>query len=341
MRQPSKDSLFLGHRIDTSSEPNPAGDLLRKGEEFYRVQSLNVDRPKAGKREVQVRCISCGEEVTLKVLSRPTQVTQAIFTRIIQVIIIVACLIVFSLLGVLFHLNFGPFFFFFGGGSLVIAGIVWLFSPFDATTPAITLATDHSKKHAILEGTIKTKEQWLEEGTAHYNARRYTEALAAYDQALGLAPNYADAYNDKGNALDSLGRGKEALAAYDQAISLTPNYANAYYGKGNILRKSKRYEEAITAYQQSLRLNPSFVSAYNNMSVALNNLNQYQEALAACDQAIHLNPNYAMAHYNAGKALQAMGRTDKAQQAFATARQLGYVSSEYNFSEHIGPSVTR
>ncbi len=43
---------------------------------------------------------------------------------------------------------------------------------------------------------------------------RYEEAVTAYDQAIRLAPNVADAYTAKGRALESLGRADEAQKTY-------------------------------------------------------------------------------------------------------------------------------
>jgi len=66
----------------------------------------------------------------------------------------------------------------------------------------------------------KTKEQWKEEGNTHYNAKQYEEALAAYDQAIRLDPNYALAYYGKGVALEALRRKSEAQQAYEKARQL-------------------------------------------------------------------------------------------------------------------------
>jgi len=55
-------------------------------------------------------------------------------------------------------------------------------------------------------------------------------------------------------ALNGLKRHEEALAAYEQAISLDPNYAAAYNHKGDVLNKLNRKEEAQQAYEKARQL---------------------------------------------------------------------------------------
>jgi serine/threonine protein kinase len=68
-----------------------------------------------------------------------------------------------------------------------------------------------------------TKEQWKKEGHAHYNAKRYRMALAAYEQAIRLVPNDAGAYYNKGITLEKLGEKREAKRAYERARQLGYN----------------------------------------------------------------------------------------------------------------------
>jgi tetratricopeptide (TPR) repeat protein len=170
----------------------------------------------------------------------------------------------------------------------------------------------------------KTKEQWLNEGTALYNLKRYDEAIAAYEQAIRLGPNYASAYYGKGLALYNLKHYDEAIAAYEQAIRLDPNYAFAYHCKSVALDNLKRYDEALAASEQAIRLDPDLAFAYNSKGNALYNLKRYDEALAAYEQTIRLDPNYANAYHNKGLALDKLGKSREAKQAYDKARQLGY-----------------
>ncbi|TET74627.1 MAG: tetratricopeptide repeat protein, partial [Dehalococcoidia bacterium] len=52
------------------------------------------------------------------------------------------------------------------------------------------------------------------------NLNRLAEALACLDEALLLNPDYAEAWYNKGVALEKLGQWKQALAAYERAREL-------------------------------------------------------------------------------------------------------------------------
>jgi serine/threonine protein kinase len=66
----------------------------------------------------------------------------------------------------------------------------------------------------------KTAQQWLDEGRTFYKLQKYKEGLAAYEQAIRLDPNFAAAYNGKGNVLTNLGKSREAEQAYEKARQL-------------------------------------------------------------------------------------------------------------------------
>ena len=53
--------------------------------------------------------------------------------------------------------------------------------------------------------------------------KRFEEALASYDRALAVRPDYAEAFSNRGNTLQELKRFEEALASFDRALKLRPN----------------------------------------------------------------------------------------------------------------------
>lgn len=65
------------------------------------------------------------------------------------------------------------------------------------------------------------------EGIDHYRAGRIEAALASYDRALALLPDFPAALNSKGFALQDLDRMDEALSCFMRAVELAPGMAMA------------------------------------------------------------------------------------------------------------------
>ena len=53
-----------------------------------------------------------------------------------------------------------------------------------------------------------------------------------------------------GIALQEQGKLEEAIEAYNKALSIKPDYAEAYYNMGIALQDQGKLEEAIEAYKQ-------------------------------------------------------------------------------------------
>ena len=71
-------------------------------------------------------------------------------------------------------------------------------------------------------------------------------------QSISCNPNYVDALNNKGSALDDLGKYDEAITWYDKALAVNPKYVDAFYNKGLALDDLGKYDEAITWYDKAL-----------------------------------------------------------------------------------------
>lgn len=129
-------------------------------------------------------------------------------------------------------------------------------------------------------------------------------------------PQFAEMYNNLGNALLGQGNLEESIQAYQQAIHLQPKFAEAYYNLGNALRKQGKLEESIKAYQQSIRLQPDHVEAHNNLGIALEEQGKLEESIKTYQQAIHLRPDYAVVYGNLGTVLQKQGKLEESIKAY-------------------------
>ena len=95
------------------------------------------------------------------------------------------------------------------------------------------------------------------------------EAVACYRRALELKPDYAEAHNNLGNALQDQGKLDEAVACYRRALELKPDYAEAYNNLGNALRDQGKLDEAVACYRRALELKPDYVEAHSNLLFTL------------------------------------------------------------------------
>jgi tetratricopeptide (TPR) repeat protein len=218
-------------------------------------------------------------------------------------------------------------------------------------------------RHERPTGKVDT---WLEQGRAHQQAGRLTEAEAAYRQALELSPHHAETLHLLGlvayrqhrlpEALDYLhaaierhdsspvywfnfgvvsqkaGRSQDAVTAYERALALNPRYPEAYGNLGNVLREGGNLTGAIQAYQQALAINPSQADIHNNLGVARKDQGHPRDAIACYRKAIELRPRHAEAYNNLGIALMEVGTLHDAIAAFQQALALmpAYETARYN-----------
>jgi tetratricopeptide (TPR) repeat protein len=58
--------------------------------------------------------------------------------------------------------------------------------------------------------------------------KRPADALASYDKAIALKPDFAEAHNNRGNALTDKGDLAAAVESYNRALHIKPDYAECY-----------------------------------------------------------------------------------------------------------------
>jgi TIR domain/TPR repeat len=94
--------------------------------------------------------------------------------------------------------------------------------------PSLSAKKTHITDHIPSSTLQETREQWINEGNTYYALTMYEKAIAAYDLAISLDPNYANAYYNKGSVLSMLEKyreaqleeGREAQKAYERAKQL-------------------------------------------------------------------------------------------------------------------------
>ena len=134
-------------------------------------------------------------------------------------------------------------------------------------------------------------------------AGQYDAAVVNYQQALAFKPNYAEALNNLGNAWVAAGKVQAAQECYEKAIAAQPNYAEAHYNLGYVLAAQTKFTQAIPALEEATRLNPGFASAHYHLGNALRETGKLPQAIERFRAAIKYDPNFPDAYNNLGNLL--------------------------------------
>jgi Flp pilus assembly protein TadD len=177
-------------------------------------------------------------------------------------------------------------------------------------------------------------------GVALAAAGRSSEAAQRFENAVALAPDYAEAHNNLALALAEGGRLPEAIAEYGRAIGLRPDYAEAEANLGVALSASGRQAEALDHFRRAVQLAPGYAEAHNNLAAALAQGGRLDEAIAEYQTVLRLMPGRAEVSYNLGNALLAAGRTADAIAQFREAVRLkpDYVEALSNLGAMLAQS---
>jgi tetratricopeptide (TPR) repeat protein len=135
------------------------------------------------------------------------------------------------------------------------------------------------------------------------DARRPQEAIAEYQTALQIQPGYADALNNMGNCLVSMGKRNEAMDCYAQAVKAKPELAAAHDNLAELLAASGSLEAAVEHYRRALELQPGLASVNIHWGLALSRQGRWDEALEQFARALKTNPASAAAYYYRGSVL--------------------------------------
>jgi tetratricopeptide (TPR) repeat protein len=155
-------------------------------------------------------------------------------------------------------------------------------------------------------------------------------ALQALTRAAELLPNDAEAHSNLGHALRAERRFEEAVASYQRALRINPNFTPArtflaavlqdraavQNDRGSQLRGAGRIDEAERFFRQAIESAPGFALAHNNLAIVLRVEGRFTEALRSCRRALELDPRLPPALAFMGELLADQGEFDQARQMF-------------------------
>ena len=125
----------------------------------------------------------------------------------------------------------------------------------------------------------RSAEEWYEIGfQADGNPDTYDRAIAAYENALAMAPDYVDAMINLANIYFHKREVPRAIQLLERARQLDENNYMVSYNLANLYDEAGHLEQAISLYQNALLLFPNYEPALFNLAVVHEKLGRRTEA---------------------------------------------------------------
>lgn len=139
-----------------------------------------------------------------------------------------------------------------------------------------------------------TAQEWFERG---FKATDRDEQVRFYSEAIRLRPDFADAYNNRGWARQTLGDREGAVRDYSDALRLRPDFVRAFNNRFEMRRSQGDLEGALKDCNDALRLRPNFAEAFHNRGVVRYLKNDLEGAVEDYGEALRLKPNLPYPYY--------------------------------------------
>jgi tetratricopeptide (TPR) repeat protein len=121
------------------------------------------------------------------------------------------------------------------------------------------------------------------------------------------APDAAEEWYERGVEIEDEDPG-EAIQAYQKALEVNPELADAHLNLGRLLHETGGAAAAEPCYRRALAVRPDDSIALFNLGVALQDLDRPHEAIEVYEKALELDPKLADAHFNLAGIFEKLGR---------------------------------
>jgi len=171
-------------------------------------------------------------------------------------------------------------------------------------------------------------------GEAYRRNRQFDKALASFEEAIAIMPEFLMGHLGIANTLRDQGKFKEATARFRLALAINPTFAPAYHYLGLTFADQERLKEAIPLLRKAVALRPGYIEAQLSLANVLERDGQSEEALERYREVLEKLPNHVGIINNIGSILKNMGHIDEAVAHFEKALALDpdHVAAYYNLS---------
>lgn len=169
----------------------------------------------------------------------------------------------------------------------------------------------------LYRGLLQSLEGDMRSTPAEQSAA-WADAAASYEAAVAASPGLVDAWAGLADSRQRAGLSDEALAAWLEALRLAPNDADLRRGAGLTLHALDRWVDAARMYRDAALLDPRDATSFLNVGDCLAAAGDFAGAIEAYGLALARDPDAVEAHVKRGAALERLGRAAEARTEYAT-----------------------
>jgi tetratricopeptide (TPR) repeat protein len=140
----------------------------------------------------------------------------------------------------------------------------------------------------------KEAQKAFNQGLKFKDERKFEEALANFNRAVNLFPEYFQALAERGDLYVSHHQLAEAAADFQSALKINAQYGHALRGGGYCKLEKKDFAGAAHDFEQAITAEPDNFNAYLLLGIANLELDRREAARKALEQALKINPNGAV-----------------------------------------------
>lgn len=167
-------------------------------------------------------------------------------------------------------------------------------------------------------------------GEIYQEMEYYSEAIADFDKAIDVDPEYEWAIANRGETYRLIEHYPEAIADFNHVIKLDPDYKWAITSRGQIYQAIEHYLEAIADFNRVIELDPQYEWAIASRGQTYREMKRYPEAITDFERAISLDPAYGWAIASRGEIYALIGNYDQALSDFNRAIKID-ADSDWGF----------
>ncbi|MFO0687729.1 MAG: tetratricopeptide repeat protein [Myxococcota bacterium] len=121
-------------------------------------------------------------------------------------------------------------------------------------------------------------------------ARTWPEAAAAYEKAIELDPDYADAYCNLGAVRYNQGQRAAARRAFEACLARAADHVEANFNLANVLEEAGEDEQALVLYRRALAVDPVYPDLHINLALLYEKLGRMAPACRHWRRYLQIDP---------------------------------------------------